>query len=182
MAAVVKPSISDGSLTQERLPLLPVVAGIYGSSVRLRKQQVVVLPGRARVKAFRQLASAVGAQERHQLGRDHDDALALALRLAEDEAAALALRAVLRVGGAAFPAGRLRAHVRPLPAARRAALAVPMLDAVCRAGGTMLVLAAPMRVGAPMAPGETLELPPHLDDFLVEVDVLPPQSEHLTLP
>jgi len=44
VAPVVKPSISDGSLTEESLPLFPVIAGIYGSSVRLREQQVFVCP------------------------------------------------------------------------------------------------------------------------------------------
>jgi hypothetical protein len=41
--------------------------------------------------------------------------------------------------------------------------------------------AAGVRIGAAVAPGETLKLPPDLDRPLVEIDVLPSQSERLAL-
>ena len=133
------------------------------------------------MKTLGELGGAVCAEERDQLGRDHDNALALALRLSEDDAAALALRAVLRMTGAGLPAGRLRADVRALPAVLRATRAMAVLGAIRRTGQPVPVLTAPVRVGAAVAPGVALELPPHLDRPLVEVDVLPPQAERLAL-
>jgi hypothetical protein len=123
--SIVEPGVADAGQRQQRLPRLPIRAGVDGSTVDLREQQPVLLPLRTGGEALLELRRPVSAQGVAQAVGQHDRAAAgPALRLVEDQA--LADQALHR------PLHRERpgVEVDVLPA-QREGLALPEAERKC---------------------------------------------------
>jgi hypothetical protein len=116
---IVHSDVPDAGLLEDGLPLLPVLGALDGGSVIGREHQVVVFPPVSGLLPRSVLYLAVCLELGEELGRALEGELALALALAEDQAAAGSLGVLVRVAGAVVETGPLVADVVLLGAARR---------------------------------------------------------------
>jgi hypothetical protein len=102
---IVDPDISDAGLLQDGLPVLPVLDSFDRGAVLGGEHQVVVLPALPRLLALGVLDRIVRLELSEEFGRALQGEPALALALAEDQAAARPLGALVRVARAVLEAG-----------------------------------------------------------------------------
>lgn len=132
MPSVVNPHLAYARCLEQRSLFVPVGVGADRPPVGLASHEVTIVPGWPGVHPLVELGGPVGFECCDKLGRERNRAPALVgFWLGELESAACASWAGRGVPGA-----------------------------VGRAGVTVTILAAGMRVGAAVPPGQPLQLPP----------------------